>query len=67
MSEMLILSFFMDLSSKMKSVFGLACHMLILFFNYICAANPVYVLLNSNAITNTKLSNQHYYSTGQAS
>jgi len=35
MSEMLIPSFFMVLSSKMKPVFGLACHMLLLFFNYV--------------------------------
>jgi len=35
MSEMLIPSFFMVLSSRMKTIFGLACHMLILFFNYV--------------------------------
>jgi len=35
MSEMLITSFFMVLNSRMKPIFGLACHMLILFFNYV--------------------------------
>jgi len=35
MSEMLILSFFMVVSSKMKPIFGLACHMPILFSYYV--------------------------------
>jgi len=33
----------------------------------LCEANPVYLLLNSKAITNAKLSNQHCYITRQAS
>jgi len=65
MSETLIPSFFMVLSSKRQSIFGFAWHMLILFFNYVQQSSLP--LLNSNGITNTKLSNQHWYITGQAS
>jgi len=42
-SENLIPSFFMVLSSKMKPIFGLACHMLILVLNYVQQSSVTFV------------------------